>query len=183
MTINDDPEDFLLALIAALAMIVALAILLFAYAVEAQERADTRVRPYYIYKDARGVVTIANRLPEKGDSPQRSAQEGGQSPIEILKRYDWPEATDAEIARTERENSAIAARNFEREKLAAAERLATEVARLNAEARGSVSDIPQVTEISIVNEARRWAPQHRIGSRFRSPSIHPSGYSGKRSDR
>ena len=43
---------------------------------------------YYIYKDVEGKITISNK----------------QLPLQVVKHYDWQDATDAEIAATQKAN-------------------------------------------------------------------------------
>ena len=115
---------------------------------------------YYIYKDGAGRTVIGNQT-----SPASA---------EILKRYDWPDATDAEIAQTAQENRAIAAANLERDRIAATEKLAAAIAERNAierpglrieinEASVSTSQIVQRPGFSV----RRLAPD----ARQRTPNV------------
>lgn len=110
-------EELLLIVIAAVSIGISVAILIAALLFTDAGAAD-----YFIYKDAAGKVTIGNQAPPAALKNS-------------VKRYDWQDASEAEIAQTARENSAVEARNFERERLAAQERLAAAIAEQNALAR------------------------------------------------
>ena len=54
---------------------------------------------YFIYRDSTGKIVVSNDKPPEGST--------------IVKRYDWRDATDAEIASTEKSNRELA-RELER---------------------------------------------------------------------
>lgn len=94
--------------------------------------AEPQILPYYIYRDVGGRTVISNR------TPPPTAQN--------IKRYDWTEATDAEIAQTMRENRAVEAINLERERIAATEKLAAAITAANARTREPARiEVNQVT--------------------------------------
>jgi|GEM_PF-6033042 len=102
---------------------------------------------YFMYRDGAGRLTIGNQPPPAA--------------AEIVKKYDWTDVTDAEIARTERENSAIAARNLERERIEAQQRLATameERSRIEQPARIEINEAIASTSSLTLAPRRRPSP-------------------------
>jgi hypothetical protein len=97
-----------------------------------EEDGRSMLRPYYIYRDASGGIVIGNQTPPAGAA--------------IIKRYDWIDATDAEIAQTARDNRAAEARLMERERILAADKLAGAIIEANALRR---SNSPEMKALSV----------------------------------
>ena len=100
---------------------------------------------YHIYKDTAGSTVLSN-LP----AAQRPGERARES-LELVKTYDFPEATAEEIAATEKENNETARLNALRDLAFQTERLADEMQRLNDIALASLRPSTEINQV-IVNQ-------------------------------
>ncbi len=112
---------------------------------------------YFIYKDADGKTVLSNQ------TATALLQAQGDRGLTIVKRFDWVDATDAETAQTARDNRAIAAANFERDRVAAQDKLASAIIEANVLARA-----PAATPAPIVVQSMEVPAFFRSGIRNRN---------------
>jgi hypothetical protein len=104
------------------------------------------IADYYIYRQVDGRIVIANQTPPAN--------------AEIVKRYNWRDATDAEIAATEKANRVIASQNLDRDRIAATNKLASAIAEQNARNAGTRIEINDASA-SVSSSSITVAPRRR----------------------
>lgn len=112
-----------------------------------------RAADYYVYKDAAGRTVLSNQTPPPGAT--------------IVKRYDWADASHAEIAATERANREISRINATRELVESNKRLAAEMRMAREQGAPQVhvevNSVDAASATAVVSPRRHG--EHRGGKR------------------